>query len=174
VPGALPCSNSPNPLTAPAAVAAAPPFLPLTQNTNIIQYVSFVNGTLLVEVGVYTSVGALAPIGVTLRGKRTTLQPGGSYNTGVGRITFTAVKTGVAKTITINQPGVQVVITQPWAANKKKWAPWLNLQVAVTQAPPARQKLIGQLGSTLPAVAGASFKTKKGTVGVTPSAKTFP
>lgn len=33
---------------------------PTMQNTNIIQYVSFNNGTLLVEVGVYTANGALA------------------------------------------------------------------------------------------------------------------
>ncbi|KAI7846120.1 hypothetical protein COHA_000381 [Chlorella ohadii] len=145
------------------------------KNTNIIQYVSFNNGTLLVEVGVYTANGALAPVGVTVKGKRMELKPGGAYNTGAGRITFTAVKTGAAKTITINQLGVQVVVTQPWSTLKKKWAPWLNVQATLTQAPAAGVKLIGQLGSTLSAtVSGASFTAKKGTVGVTPSAKTLP
>ncbi len=121
------------------------------QNTNIIQYVSFNNGTLLVEVGVYTANGALArerwltrvtraatprsplaccttagrsavsscaalfhnvvgrrhdgllpltrpaAVGLTVRGKRMELKPGGAYNTGAGRITFTTVKVRVAK-----------------------------------------------------------------------------
>lgn len=144
------------------------------KNTNIIQYVSFVNGTLLVEVGVYTSVGALAPVGVTIRGKRTTLAPGKSIKTGAGPVTFAAVKSGAAKTITISQPGVQVVVTQPWSTQKKKWAPWINVQVTISQAPPTNVRLGGQLGSTLPAVSGASFTARKGTVGVTPSAKTWP
>lgn len=51
-----PCSRCSKPTR--SARTGCPPFH--LQNTNIIQYVSFVNGTLLVEVGVYTSIGALA------------------------------------------------------------------------------------------------------------------
>ena len=84
------------------------------------------------------------------------------------------VQSGAAKTITITQPGVQVIVTQPWSTQKKKWAPWINVQVTITQAPPSNVRLGGQLGSTLPSVIGASFTSRKGAVGVTPSAKTWP
>lgn len=75
----------------------------------------------------------------------------------------------------MSQPGVWLVITQPWAANKNTWAPWLNLQVTLTQAPAVGVKLAGQLGSTLSAtVSGASFTAKRGSIGLTPTAKTLP
>lgn len=48
---------------APDKPRPAPAVLPSSsclQNSNILQYMSFVNGSLVVEVGVYTSVGALA------------------------------------------------------------------------------------------------------------------
>ena len=75
----------------------------------------------------------------------------------------------------IQQPGVAVVIAQPWAPAKGGWAPWLNVQVTITRALPAGIKLGGQLGSTLSStVSGASFTAKAGSVTVTPSAKTLP
>lgn len=85
------------------------------------------------------------------------------------------LQSGQPKRVVIQQPGVAVVIAQPWAPAKSGWAPWLNVQVTITRPLPAGVKLGGQLGSTLSAaVSGASFTAKSGSVTIVPSSKTLP
>lgn len=75
------------------------------------------------------------------------------------------LQSGTPRRLELVVTGVMLRIEQPWSVEEGKWAPWLNVELTLTQKP--TKTLVGALGATLPATTGA-WQARKGVISFAP------
>lgn len=119
-------------------------------------------GNVVVQLAV-NAQGGLAPVALTTAAGVAAVPQNSTSLIAGGWVRYLPWVAGQPKQINIVQPGVHVLVSQPWAGGK--WQPWLNLRVTLTQPLPSGVRLGGPLGATLPSTAsGAAWTNKVGFV----------